>query len=140
MVFAPDMSPDGRWLTYGFEGESGARLEPFPARDVGWLVGGTIFGNDTQWLSDEVFAIYDYLETEWYRVTIDETRDPPFSQPEFWFRDELFSDTPGASHVATPDGGLIYMRATTPKTGSFFRVIPGWVDAMKAAVDEANRQ
>jgi serine/threonine-protein kinase len=139
MVFAPDMSPDGRWLTYGFEGESGARLEPFPARDVGWLVGGTIFGNDTQWLSDDVFAIYDYLETEWYRVTIDETRDPPFSQPEFWFRDELFSDTPGASHVATPDGGLIYMRATTPKTGSFFRVIPGWVDAMKAAVDEANR-
>jgi hypothetical protein len=32
------------------------------------------------------------------------------------------------------------MRATTPKSSPFFRVIPGWVDQMKAAVDEANRQ
>jgi serine/threonine-protein kinase len=139
-VFAPDLSPDGRWITYGHEGEPGVRLEPFPARDVGWLAGGELFGNDAQWLSDDVFTSYDYLTREWYRVTIDESLDPPFSEPEFWFQDELYADTPGASHVATPDGGVIYMRATTPKSSPFFRVIPGWVDQMKAAVDEANRQ
>jgi hypothetical protein len=138
-VFAPDLSPDGRWLTYGYEGESGVRLEPFPARNVGWLAGGELFGNDAQWLSEDVFASYDYLTREWYRVTIDESLDPPFSQPEFWFKDELFADTPGASHSATPDGGVIYMRATAQKSAPFFRVIPNWVDHMKAAVDEANR-
>jgi len=138
-MFAPDLSPDGRWLTYSGVDQISVELQPFPSRDLVYTVGGDVFGNDAQWLSANQFALYDYTSMVWYRVRVDATRDPPFSEPEFWFRDEFFSDTPGASHVATPDGGVIYMRASAPSTASFFRVSPGWVDQMKAAVDEAGR-
>jgi hypothetical protein len=54
-------------------------------------------------------------------------------------RDPRFADTPGWSLALTTSGELIYLQSPTENSGFYVRVIPGWVDRMKRAVDAANR-
>jgi hypothetical protein len=55
------------------------------------------------------------------------------------FDDPRFADTPGWSHAPAPDGALTYLQSPVENTVHYVRVIPDWVDQMKAAVREANR-
>jgi hypothetical protein len=42
--------------------------------------------------------------------------------------------------AVTPDDEVIYLQTPDRIDVSYLRVVPGWVDEMKRAVDEANRQ
>jgi hypothetical protein len=75
----------------------------------------------------------------WYLARLDPATGEPRGAPTFWGRDSRFSDTAGWSNRLSHDGGIIYLQGPAQESGSFLRVIPGWVERMKAAVDEANR-
>ena len=63
----------------------------------------------------------------------------PPCPPEFLFADPRLSDTPGWSHTPSATGGVIYLQGPDETRINYLRVIPGWVDDMKAAVAAANR-
>ena len=73
------------------------------------------------------------------RVRIDASSSMPVGTPELLFRDERFADTPGWSHSVTKSGDIVYVQAPDEILGYYVRVVPGWVKAMKRAVDAANR-
>ena len=45
----------------------------------------------------------------------------------------------GQSFTITPDGRVLYVQGAADKSARYLRVIPNWVEQMKAAVEEANR-
>ncbi|MFV1987882.1 MAG: protein kinase [Gemmatimonadota bacterium] len=135
-MWAPSLSPDGRWVAYGVP--NGLILEPWPARDERYVVSDAYGLGDAQWVSNTEFAAWSFGDT-WQRFEVRPGQDPPVSQPRFWFRDARLSDTPGASHAATPDGGVVYMRGPDQEVAHYLRVVLNWVEQMKRAVDEANR-
>ena len=127
------LSPDGRWLTHGLGTET--VVEPWPSRDRVYMVSGG--GSVPVWVSPE--EIVSLGLRGWSRTRVDPTSDPPVGQPEPWFGDPLLTVAAGRPHVATPDGGIIYMQRLGPDVAHYIRVIPGWVEQMKRMVDEANR-
>ena len=131
------LSPDRRWLTYWGEDLSFFVLEPWPSRDRAYRMSGV--GVVTAWLSSDELVSGGLASVNFYKMRIDPDSDPPISQPELWFSDPLFTQTPGDSHVVTHDGGILYMQRLGPNVAHFIRVIPDWVEQMKRAVDEANR-
>ena len=116
-VFAPSLSPGARWFAY--VDRQGLVLEPWPERSDRYEIAS--FG-DPQWISPTEVATWG-LSGVWYRVRVDATADPPVGEPRFWFEDSMFSDTPGASHVATLDGGVIYMRGQDQRVAHYLRVV-----------------
>jgi hypothetical protein len=54
-----------------------------------------------------------------------------------WFEDARFSDTPGASHAASHDRGIVYLRGSDVVDAPYLRVAPKWVERMKREVDRA---
>ena len=120
---------------YGAPGQ--VVIEPYPARDLRYSMPATGGIGDPVWLSREVIA--QWGDGGWYRSQFDASADPPFGESQFWFEDPLFSDTPGASHAATPEGGVVYMQGPELLPVHYLRVVPGWVELMKRAVDEANQ-
>lgn len=60
-----------------------------------------------------------------YRVRIDAATGRPVGESRVWFTDPGFNDTLGESHVATPDGGVIYVRGPERTTASYVRVFGG---------------
>ena len=142
--FMESISPDGRWLTYWGEDSRGFVLEPWPSRDRVYEITGA--GYQGLWLSANEIASGGLglgsavrRVGSWYKTRIDPDSDPPFRQPVFWFQDPLFTDVPGPPFTTTHDGGILYMQRLGPNVAHFIRVIPGWVEQMKRAVDEANR-
>ena len=138
------LSPDRRWLVRQNQGTLGVFLHPWPALDRQYTVSQT--GNEPQWLADGQLAFYDPLAEgqahpgfPFYRVTVDPSRNPPMGEPTLFFQDPRFADTPGWSYAPARDGGLIYLQGPEDNVVRYVRVIPGWVDQMKAAVAEANR-
>lgn len=73
------------------------------------------------------------------RVRMDGPADGPVGAREVLFTDPRFIDTPGSSHAVMPSGDAVYLQATAENLAYYVRVIPGWVTAMKRAVDAANR-
>jgi serine/threonine-protein kinase len=141
--FMESISPDGRWLTHWGTDFRGFVLEPWPSRDRVYEITGA--GYQGLWLSaNEIVSGGLEIgagrrEGRWYKTRIDPDSDPPFRQPVFWFQDPLFTDVPGPPFTTTHDGGILYMQRLGPNVAHFIRVIPGWVEQMKRAVDEANR-
>jgi hypothetical protein len=56
-----------------------------------------------------------------------------------WFSDPRFSDTPGRSHQMLSDGRVLYLQGPAQTAAPYVRVVPGWVEQMKRAVDAARR-
>lgn len=73
-----------------------------------------------------------------FGVTFDAGTEPPFGEPEVLLRDARRADTPGWSVAVTSDDQVIYLQTSERIDVSYLRVVPGWVDEMKRAVDEAN--
>ena len=73
------------------------------------------------------------------RVTINAASSAPVGRPEVLFTDPRFVDTPGWSHAIMPGGDVIYLQSPAENLGYYVRVVPGWVKAMKRAVDAANQ-
>ncbi len=72
-------------------------------------------------------------------MTVVPAANPPVQNRGWWADAPQFRDTNGPSFAAAPGGGVIYLRGTVGRPASYLRVVPGWVDRMKQAVDEANR-
>lgn len=73
------------------------------------------------------------------RVMINSAASSPVGEPELLFTDPRWADTPGWSHAIMPGGDLVYLQTPSENLGYCVRVVPGWVKAMKRAVNAANR-
>jgi serine/threonine-protein kinase len=135
----PDMSPDGRWMTYSSKDLS--RVFISPVRDPTKRYQVAVAQEDAQWLSPTQFVMksYDSGNYKLQLVTIDPNADPVVQSIRDWYSDVRFIETPGRSFAVTPDGGVLYARGPAKPTGAYLRVVPNWVERMKRAVDEANR-
>jgi serine/threonine-protein kinase len=135
----PDVSPDGRWMTYSSTDLS--RVFISPVRDPSKRHQVAVAQEDAQWLSPTQFVMKSYNSGN-YRlqlVTIDPNADPVVQSIRDWFSDSRLTETPGRSFAVTPDGGVLYLQGPARPAGAYLRVVPNWVTRMKRAVDEANR-
>ena len=94
-------------------------------------------GVEPMWLSDS--EILYRSGVSWYSSRVNPLTGEPIGTPLFWGRDPRFSDTAGWSNRAAHDGGIIYAQGPAQSSARFIRVIPDWVNQMKAAVDSVNR-
>ena len=132
------ISSDRRWLVHQEQGAPGVQLDPWPARDRSFEVDA--LGAEPSWRSDSELVYYTLGEAvRFFRVRLNPDRSPPFDEPVLWKADPRFADTDGPSYAISPDGDLVYKRSPPDNLGYYVRVVPGWVDEMKRAVDEANR-
>ncbi|MEJ2504017.1 MAG: protein kinase, partial [Gemmatimonadota bacterium] len=142
------LSPDRRWIAWAPQGEDRIILQTWP--DLGRRYAVTNQGGEGRWLSDGRLVYYgafgeDGSDTEsgggrpFYVVEMNPDGQGPPGAPRILLADPRWSDTPGWSHTPSPDGGLVYLQSSDETRIHYLRVIPGWVDEMKAAVEEANR-
>lgn len=94
-------------------------------------------GVEPMWLSDS--EILYRSGVSWYSSRVNPLTGEPSGTPVFWGKDPRFSDTAGWSNRNAHDGGIIYAQGPAQSNARFIRVIPKWVNQMKAAVDSANR-
>jgi hypothetical protein len=130
-------SPDRRWLAVQRLGAPGVRLQPWPARDRQWLVDAD--GFEPLWRSSTGLVYTTVTRGAFFEVTIDPAAENPIAARDQIVDDPRFIDTPGWSYAFAPDGDLLYLRAPEEHPGYYVRLVPGWVEQMKAAVDAANR-
>jgi hypothetical protein len=130
--YYPSVSPNGRWMVF-FERNRDVVLAPYPWRGVRYTIG---IGLEPTW-TREGDLVYWSRDLWWYQIHITPGSNPPFEPPRRWFNDPQFMNTYYRSHVHTADGQEIYLRGSGRNTGSYLRVIPGWVKQMERAVDEA---
>ncbi len=130
----PSLSPDGSRMAYT---EESGRLIVTSARAGGrrWQV--TPDGAEPLWMSPT--EILFRAGVSWYLARLDPATGEPLGAPKLWARDPRFSDTAGWSNRPSHDGGIIYLQGPPEVSGSYLRVIPNWVAAMKAAVEAASR-
>lgn len=74
-----------------------------------------------------------------HRARIVSAGDPPVIETVHWLDHPDFRETEGQSFQMSPDGRVIYVRGAAEVPVRYLRVVPGWVEQMKRAVDEANR-
>lgn len=143
------ISPDRRWIVWSPQGEDRILLQPWP--DLGRRYTITNQGNEARWLADGRLVFYgasDDVESgsgapgslPFLVAEMNPDGQGPPGAAELLYYDRRWSDTPGWSHTPSPTGGLIYLEGPEVTRVHYLRVIPGWVDEMKAAVAEANRQ
>jgi eukaryotic-like serine/threonine-protein kinase len=133
-------SADGRWIGYTNAAFTEAWVEPLPRDGRRFQVAS---GNldDPQWLSEREFGVplVDGRRTRIERVTIDPTSNLPARNRGVWAEVPDYRNTNGPSFASVPGGGVVYLRGAADRPASYLRVIPGWVDRMKQAVDAANQ-
>ncbi len=134
------ISPDRRWLAWGQPGTTDVYVTTWPAQDRRWTVARGVI--EPRWLSDGRLIFFDPEPvddgTPIFGVTFRPDTEPPFGEPEVLVRDPRRADTPGWSVAVTHEDEVIYLQTPDRINVSYLRVIPGWVDEMKRAVDEAN--
>ena len=142
-TFFVSVSPDRRWIAYQNPGVTGVHLQPWPARNRRYLVDPE--GTEPRWASDsELVYLSQYraagvIAASVYRTRITPNAASPVGSKELIVRDPRFADTPGWSIATTASGELIYLQSPSENLGFYVRVVPGWVDQMKRAVDAANQ-
>jgi len=130
----PDLSPDGRRLTYIQPSTGEVLVVPYPGLDR--RVHLTANGGEPLWLSptDLVFR----SAPSWFRARINDGTTDVVGTPQLWLHDPRFADTPGWSQRVTRDGSLLYLQGPEQTRVTYLRVVPDWGKEMKRAVDEAN--
>jgi eukaryotic-like serine/threonine-protein kinase len=131
------ISPDRKWIAYQNQGARGILLQPWPSLDRRYQVDAQ--GGEPRWRSATELVYVIPAGGRLMHVTIGAGASSPVGKPELLFADPRWADTPGWSHAIAPGGDLIYMQSPAENLGYYVRVVPGWVKAMKRAVDAANR-
>ena len=138
------ISPDRKWIAYQNQGARGIVLQPFPSLDRRYQVDAK--GGEPRWRSATELVFFSTSTAgstsqrqSFSRVRIDGSSGTPVGKPEILFTDPRFADTPGWSHAITTGGDIIYLQTPAENLGYYVRVVPGWVQQMKRAVDAANR-
>ena len=128
------ISPNGKLILFmTMEGQVIATSFPVPGRRRQIASAGV----EPLWLAPTTVLYRSGVS--WYSVRVDPETGEPQGAPTFWARDPRFSDTAGWSNRLSHDGGIIYLQGPAEVTASYLRVIPNWVEQMKAAVDGASR-
>ena len=137
------ISPDRKWIAYQNQGAKGVLVQPWPSLDRRYQVDA--LGQEPRWRSatELVYFSKDAGTASgaltFKRVMIDPASTSPVGKPQVLFTDPRFSDTPGWSHAFMPGGDIAYVQTPAENLGYYVRVVPGWVKAMKRAVDAANK-
>ena len=128
------LSPNGKLILYQTVEGSRVVVTAFPTPGRRWQLASD--GLEPIWLSPT--EVLYRKGVSWYLVRVNPETGEPLGAPTFWARDPRFSDTSGWSNRPSHDGGIIYVQGPSETSGSYLRVVPGWVERMKAAVDAAN--
>jgi hypothetical protein len=131
----PSVSPDGRLISYQTGGESRIVVTTYPAPGRRWQVATE--GVEPLWLADG--ALLYRVGISWYLVKVDPRTGEPAGPGTRWAQDPRFSDTSGWSNRPSRDGGIIYVQGPAGTSVGYLRVVPRWVEGMRAAVAAANR-
>jgi tRNA A-37 threonylcarbamoyl transferase component Bud32 len=131
------ISPDRKWIAYQNQGARGILLQPWPSLDRRYQVDAQ--GGEPRWRSatELVYVVPD--GSRLMQVRINSAASSPVGKPELLFADPRWADTPGWSLAIMPGGDVIYLQSPAENLGYYVRVVPGWVKAMKRAVNAANR-
>jgi hypothetical protein len=128
------VSPNGKLILFqSLEGQ--VLISAFPATGRRRQVASA--GVEPLWLSPTTVLYRSGVS--WYSVQVSPDTGEPQGAPVFWGRDPRFSDTSGWSNRLSHDGGIIYLQGPDQTSVAYLRVIPNWVEQMKAAVDGAGR-
>jgi serine/threonine-protein kinase len=129
------VSPDGRLLSYQTGGGSRIVVTTYPTLGRRWQVATE--GVEPLWLAEGTLLYR--LGISWYLVKLDPRTGEPAGPGTRWAQDPRFSDTSGWSNRPSRDGGIIYVQGPAETSVGYLRVVPGWVEGMRAAVAAANR-
>jgi hypothetical protein len=129
-----DLSPDGRFVAFNRWGTTGVVITPFPARNST----SKFTGSEAQWVSMTTIR-FRGAQGWWYEIAVDSLSGRVRGAPRPYFFDPRFADTPGWSHRAVSNGGMIYVQGPARSSAAYLRVVPNWVAKMKQAVDSATR-
>ena len=133
------LSPDGRWIVYNDRTITSLWLEPFP-RDGRRYQLSANRGAEPLWRSPSEIILENMGSPNGIdRLTINTSAEPPEVVRRPWLELPGFLETAGQSVTLAPDGRVVYVRGAEDTPVPYLRVIPGWVDRMRRAVDEANR-
>jgi tRNA A-37 threonylcarbamoyl transferase component Bud32 len=128
------VSPSGRYLAYQTVEGNKIMVTSYPVVGRRWQLASE--GAEPLWLSSNVVLYRSGIS--WFQVQIDPATGEPAGPGRLWARDPRFSDTSGWSNRPSHDGGIIYVQGPAETSATHLRVIPNWVEQMKAAVDAAN--
>jgi hypothetical protein len=128
-------SPDGRHMVFGLE--AGSRVLMTSAPPGAWERQIASNAVEPIWLSSA--EILYRSGVTWYLVRIDPATGQVVGGATVWGRDLRFSDTFGWSNRPDWHGGIIYLQGPEDTDARYLRIIPEWVEQMRAAVDRANR-
>ena len=128
------VSPDKKLIAYQ-SADSRIMVTSFPPRPERIQIAST--GVEPMWLSDSEILFRSGIS--WYSARVNPATGELTASPALWGKDPRFSDTSGWSNRSSYDGGIIYAQGSPQSSARFIRVIPGWVNQMKAAVDSVNR-
>jgi len=129
------VSPNGKLIAYQSLEGSRILVTSFPVAGRRWQLASE--GVEPVWLS--ATEVLYRSGTSWFLSRINPETGESTGAPVFWARDPRFSDTSGWSNRPSHDGGILYVEGPEETSTSYLRVIPHWVDQMKAAVDGAKR-
>ncbi len=129
------VSPNGKLIAYQALEGSRILVTTFPVAGRRWQIASE--GVEPIWLS--ATEVLYRSGTSWYVSRINPETGEPAGAPSFWARDPRFSDTSGWSNRPSHDGGIVFVEGPAEASTPYLRVIPNWVDQMKAAVDGAKR-
>ncbi len=133
------LSPDGRWIVYNDRSITSLWLEPFPRDGRRYQLAANRAG-EPMWRSPSEVVVENKGSTWWVeRLVINTRTEPPEVVRHPWLEMPGFLETAGQSASLTLDGHVVYVRGAEETPVPYLRVIPGWVDRMRRAVDEANR-
>ena len=128
------VSPGGKFMSYqAFDGRIMVTSFPPKAEQIQIASAGV----EPMWLSDSEILFRSGVS--WYSSRVNPVTGEPTGTPAMWGRDPRFSDTAGWSNRPSHNGGIIYAQGPTQSSARFIRIIPNWVNQMKAAVDSVNR-
>jgi hypothetical protein len=130
-----DLSPDGRFAAFSRPETGDAVVVPFPSTSS---ASQKFEGTEPQWVSMTTLR-YRGAQGWWYESTVDSASGRVRGAPRPYFFDPRFADTPGWSHRAVSNGGMIYVQGPARSSATYLRVVPNWVEKMKQAVDSADR-
>jgi serine/threonine-protein kinase len=128
------VSPGGKFVAYQGR-DNRIMVTSFPPKSDRFQVASD--GVEPMWLSDSEILFRSGIS--WYSSRVNPLTGEPTGTPELWGKDPRFSDTSGWSNRASHDGGIIYAQGPPQSTARFIRVVPDWINQMKAAVDSVNR-
>jgi hypothetical protein len=135
-IYFATISPDRRWFAW-VRGSGTLYVEPWPDRDRRWTLGTGAY--EPYWLSDGTLVTH-LPRGDVHTFARTPGAETPFGPPELRIQDPRKGESPGWSMAITGDDRVLHPVSPDQTSVAYVRVVPGWVEEMKRAVDEANRE